>query len=87
MEWTQVIGLAGGICTSSSMIPQVVKTFKKKKAEDVSLLMLLTLTAGLVLWVIYGFMKNDLPIIITNIFAFTVNLLMVILRQVYKNRD
>jgi MtN3 and saliva related transmembrane protein len=37
MNWTQVIGIAAGICTATSLIPQVVKTIKEKKAEDVSL--------------------------------------------------
>ena len=57
MNWTQIIGLAAGVLTASSLIPQVVKTWKEKKAEDVSLLMLVILLSGIVLWIVYGIKK------------------------------
>ncbi|HEX2607030.1 MAG TPA: SemiSWEET transporter [Flavisolibacter sp.] len=83
MEFTEIIGLAAGVLTASSLLPQVIKTLKEKKAEDVSLLMLFVLQAGLILWIFYGFKKQDLPIIATNIFSLLVNILMVILRFKY----
>ncbi|HWI91104.1 MAG TPA: SemiSWEET transporter [Flavisolibacter sp.] len=86
MNWTQVIGIAAGICTSTSLIPQVVKTIKKKKAEDVSLGMLLVLATGIILWIVYGIKKNDIPIIATNAFSLLVNIAMVILGVKYKNK-
>lgn len=84
MNWTQIIGLAAGILTATSLLPQVIKTFKEKKAEDVSLLMLLVLLGGLILWIVYGIKKNDLPIIATNCFSLLVNITMVVLRIKYK---
>ena len=86
MNWTQIIGLSAGILTATSLIPQVVKTMKEKKAEDVSLIMLFVLQSGLVLWIIYGFKKNDLPIIATNCFSLLVNITMVILRIKYRKK-
>lgn len=84
MDWTQIIGLAAGICTACSLLPQIVKTLKEKKAEDVSLVMLFVLQAGLILWIIYGFKRNDIPIIATNCFSLLVNITMVILGIKYK---
>ena len=86
MNWTQLIGLAAGILTASSLLPQVVKTLKEKKADDVSLLMLLVLQAGLVLWIVYGFKREDIPIIATNCFSLLVNIFMVVLRIKYKKK-
>ena len=86
MNWTQIIGLAAGVLTASSLIPQVIKTFKEKKAEEVSLVMLFVLQAGLVLWIIYGFKKDDLPIIVTNCFSLFVNIVMVVLRIRYRKK-
>ena len=86
MNWTQLIGLAAGILTASSLLPQVVKTLKEKKADDVSLLMLLVLQAGLVLWIVYGFKREDIPIIATNSFSLLVNIFMVVLRIKYKKK-
>jgi MtN3 and saliva related transmembrane protein len=84
MNWTQIIGLAAGVCTACSLLPQVFKTLKEKKADDVSLAMLFVLQAGLILWTVYGIKRNDIPIIATNIFSLLVNITMVILRIKYK---
>ena len=84
MELTQIIGLAAGICTAASMLPQVIKTIKEKKAEDVSMLMLIILMTGLILWVIYGIKRNDMPIILTNSFSLLVSITMMALRIKYK---
>jgi MtN3 and saliva related transmembrane protein len=84
MNWTEVIGIAAGVLTSTSLVPQVVKTIKEKKAEDVSLLMLVVLGSGIALWIVYGIKKNDIPIIATNAFSLLVNITMVILGIKYK---
>ena len=80
MNWTQIIGLAAGVLTASSLIPQVLKTLKEKKAEDVSLLMLVILLSGIVLWIVYGIKREDLPIIATNSVSLLVNSIMIVLR-------
>jgi MtN3 and saliva related transmembrane protein len=84
MGSTQIIGLAAGILTACSLLPQVIKTLKEKKADDVSLVMLLVLMAGLIMWIIYGIKRDDFPIIATNCFSFLVNITMVVLRIKYK---
>ena len=73
MDTTQWIGIAAGVLTSVSMLPQLIKIIKEKKAGDVSVVMLLVLIGGLALWTVYGFMKEDWPIIITNSFSFLLN--------------
>ncbi|MGZ3838325.1 MAG: SemiSWEET family sugar transporter [Flavisolibacter sp.] len=84
MNGTQVIGLAAGVLTAISLLPQVIKTLKEKKAEDISLVMLLVLQAGLILWILYGIKRQDLPIIATNSLSLLINILMVILRVRYR---
>jgi MtN3 and saliva related transmembrane protein len=77
---TVIIGIAAGMLTATSMMPQVLKTIKTKKAEHVSPLMLIILIVGVMLWIIYGFLKKDFPIIYTNCFSLLVNLTMLYLR-------
>lgn len=77
-------GIVAGILTAVSMMPQVIKTIKTKKAEHISPLMLIILIAGVSLWIVYGFIKKDWPIIITNCFSVLVNLSMLFLRWRYK---
>ena len=86
MDLTQVVGLTAGILTASSLLPQVFKTLKEKKAKEVSIKMLLVLQAGVALWIYYGILRDDLPIIVTNCFSLLVNIAMVILRIKYKDR-
>ena len=86
MDWTKIIGLTAGILTAGSLIPQVIKTIKEKKANDVSLGMLFVLVTGVSLWVVYGILRNDEPLIITNCFSVAINITMIILGIRYKKK-
>ena len=73
-----VLGIVAGFLTSISMIPQLIKVIKEKNVEDLSLVMILVLICGLSLWVWYGILQNELPIILSNAFAVLVNLTLLI---------
>lgn len=85
-ENIQLIGIGAGILTSVSMLPQLIKTFRKKEAEDLSLIMILVLMSGLGVWIWYGILRNDLPIILTNCFSFLLNSLLLFLRFRYAGK-
>ena len=80
----QWVGIGAGVLTATSMVPQVVKVIQEKKATQVSVLMLLVLITGIGLWVWYGVLKTDWPIIITNCFSFLVNIVLLFLRFKYR---
>jgi MtN3 and saliva related transmembrane protein len=79
MEHSLLIGISASIFTATSLIPQLIKILKDKKANGVSAIMLGVLFAGLALWVYYGILKSDWVIIISNAFALIVNFLIGIL--------
>lgn len=85
IEISQIIGIAAGAFTASSMLPQVIKIVKKKEASQVSVTMMLILIVGVSLWVVYGIMKDDIPIIATNVFSFLVNCVLVFFKFRYRN--
>jgi Uncharacterized conserved protein len=87
MNWIKIIGLVAGLCTATSLLPQVIKTFKEKKAEQVSLFMLIVLLSGQILWLVYGVAKSDIPIIATNGFSLLVDILMIVLRVKFKSKE
>jgi MtN3 and saliva related transmembrane protein len=87
MQTEQIIGIAAGVLTSTSMLPQLAKLVKEKKADAISPVMLIILIGGLSLWTVYGIFKNDWPIIITNAFAWVINVVLLTLRQVYKKKQ
>ena len=74
VEFTNYIGTAAGVCTAISMLPQLFKIIKEKKAQDISYFMLGILLTGLGCWTWYGILKEDIPIIATNSFSVLVNL-------------
>jgi MtN3 and saliva related transmembrane protein len=63
---TFILGLVAASLTTLAYIPQVVKTWKSKSSKDLSLKMLLTFCIGVSLWLIYGILEKDTPIIIAN---------------------
>lgn len=84
MEFTTTVGLVASIATGTSLIPQLVKIIKEKKAGAISLGMLAVLFVGLSGWVYYGFLKMDWIIIISNMFSLVINILIVIFSIKYK---
>ena len=66
MDFTTLIGLVAAFCTTVSYYPQLKKCWATGSAGDLSLKMFITLSAGIGLWVVYGFLKNDFVIIIAN---------------------
>jgi MtN3 and saliva related transmembrane protein len=86
-DFTQMIGIGAAILTAISMLPQLIKIVKEKKAESVSLLMIIILMSGLALWVWYGIKKDDYPIIATNIFSLAVNSLLIFFGLKFKKNS
>ena len=80
------IGIIAGILTSMSLLPQLVKIIREKKAENISYGMLIVLVLGLSCWVWYGILREDLPIIVTNGFSVLVNSLVIFFTIKYKHR-
>jgi MtN3 and saliva related transmembrane protein len=82
-QWTIVIGFLAAAFTTVSYFPQVMKTLRTKETKDLSLLMLLFLSAGLLLWFVYGLILLDLPIIIANFITFVLAFLVLLLKIKY----
>ena len=79
-----IIGTVAGILTSISMVPQLVKVLKNKDVENISWRMIAILLCGVSLWVIYGWLKMEWPIILSNAFSVLVNTTLLISYFVYR---
>lgn len=66
MPYGEILGLAGGLFTTVSFIPQIIKIFKSRSATDISLLFNIMFLAGGILWLAYGIISRLLPVIIWN---------------------
>ncbi|MGS0747199.1 SemiSWEET transporter [Halpernia sp. GG3] len=81
-----ILGLIAGGITSVAMLPQLIKVLKEKDVDDLSLAMICTLVAGLSLWVWYGILKDELPIILSNAFAVLVNICLLVSYFIYRKK-
>ena len=84
---TELLGLIAGGITSVAMMPQLIKVLKEKNAEDISVVTLLVLISGLSLWVWYGVLQDELPIILSNAFSVLVNVTLLICSLIYKKKN
>ncbi len=60
------IGYIAAVLTSTSFLPQAIKTIKTKDTESISLWMYLMFVLGVVLWLVYGLFLKDMPLIMAN---------------------
>lgn len=79
MGLEEIIGTLAGVFTTLGVLPQIIKAVKTKKVKDVSPLMFIVLCVGVGLWTVYGILKMDWPIILTNGLSFLLNGLMLII--------
>jgi MtN3 and saliva related transmembrane protein len=77
MSHVALTGFVAGTLTTLSFVPQVVKSYRSKRCDDLSVGMLLAFTGGVTLWLLYGLLLRSAPIISAN--AVTLALLAVIL--------
>ena len=60
------IGFAAGALTTLAFLPQVLKVWRSKSVQDISLGMYLVITVGVALWIWYGFQVGSAPVMVGN---------------------
>lgn len=81
MQW---IGFAGGLMVASGFIPQIVKALRTRSTGDISLVMLLVIFTGGLLYTVYAFLVGDPVFIIMNLLATANTLILLILKLHYR---
>ena len=68
-----LIGLAAAFCTTIAFLPQVIQTWRTRSTKDISLWMFLVFTTGIFLWLVYGVIIRDVPLIMANGITFVLS--------------
>ena len=79
----EFFGYFAAILTTAAFLPQLIKTLKTKKADDVSLITLIMFISGVFSWIIYGYKIASLPILIANLITLFLNTLILISKIYY----
>ena len=81
-----VIGILATLLTLWSTVPQIRKSLRTKKTDDVSKWLIISLIAGLSLWVLYGVLKGDMIIAVANSIGVSLNVFLLILKFKYTEK-
>ena len=72
-DWVQTLahfkfclGIVAGSLTTLSFLPQVIKVWRSRSTHDLSTGMFVTFALGVLLWLIYGILQSDTPVIVAN---------------------
>jgi MtN3 and saliva related transmembrane protein len=84
MDTFTIIGLVAATCTTISFVPQAMRIIKTRHTKDLSLATYSILTLGIFLWLVYGILVKDLPLIIANVITFFLTSTILILKIKYK---
>lgn len=80
----EIIGMSAAILTTLAFVPQVLKVVKLKKTDGLSLSTYIIFTLGVVLWLVYGFFKNSISMVLGN--GITLILSLIILVYIAKGK-
>ena len=80
---TQIVGYCAAVSLMSTLLPQLYHTFKTKKVEDISYFFILLNLLTSTLFLIYGILLYELPIIIANVFLIIQNSTLFTFKKLY----
>jgi MtN3 and saliva related transmembrane protein len=78
-----ILGVSAGILILSGWIEQIYKGYKSKSLRDISKFLMIFISAGAILWLIYGIIVSDVYIIGTNIAAIILMIIVLLMKNKY----
>lgn len=78
-----MVGSIASVLVSSSFIPQIIKGYRTKHLNDVSYLLMILISIGMSLWIVYGIEKQDMVIVGANIATIALNMILLGLKAKY----
>lgn len=74
------IGSVAATCTTLAFVPQAFHSYKTRDLSGISLPMYSIFTAGVAMWLVYGLLKQDWPIIIANLITVALSTMILVLK-------
>jgi MtN3 and saliva related transmembrane protein len=70
MDCLLLLGLLAATLTTVAFVPQLIKVIKTRSTHDISLAMYIVVCTGVLLWLVYGLLVHDTPLIAANAVTF-----------------
>ena len=74
--WLTLVGSIASVLVSSSFIPQIIMGYRTKRLNDVSYLLMILISVGMSLWIVYGIEKQDMVIVGANTATIALNMIL-----------
>ena len=78
-----ILGVSAGVLILTGWVDQIFKGYKSKSLKDISMILLICISMGVILWLIYGLIVSDVFIIGTNIAAIVLLSIVLIMKRKY----
>ena len=82
--YIEFIGFLAAFCTTIAFIPQALKVWKTRSTKDISLMMFVIFSFGVLSWLVYGLLIFNLPIIVANVITLTLSIYILINKIIFK---
>ena len=66
MSAVEIVGFSASLLSVLNQFPQAIKVLKSKDTHSISLMMYCIVVVAIVLWLVYGLLLNDGPLIVAN---------------------
>ena len=80
MSGITLLGFAAAACTTVAFVPQLLRSWRTGSTRDISLGMFLVMTIGVLLWLIYGLLVHDRPLVVANGVTFVLSLTILVMK-------
>lgn len=86
MTGLTVLGLVAASLTTFSFVPQLTRVVRTRSADDLSYGMFGAFSLGVLLWLVYGLLRDDLPVILSNAMTLALSVAILVLKIRYDRR-
>lgn len=83
--WIDYLGLFAAFLSAITFLPQVIQAYKTKSVKDLNIFMLLIVFSSVIIWLVYGFVKGLLPVIIANGVILVLSGILLYFKATFKN--
>jgi MtN3 and saliva related transmembrane protein len=80
------VGMAAAMCTTVSLVPQLLRVWRLRSAREISLTMVLVFSLGVLLWLVYGICIHSTPVILANVATLGLSLAILALKVRFGSR-
>ncbi len=89
MAFVDYVGSFAATCTTLAFIPQAIHSYKTRDLSGISLPMYSIFTLGVAMWLVYGLLKQDWPIIVANVITVALSAMILVLKiaETLKNKS